>query len=126
MSRNLVPLLFLLVTNIVFVTGAQIFLKMGSSRLAEGEFAGKGLIKLVSAVALNPHIILGTLCYAVSLAVWIYILTKARISVAYPFMSLSYVTVMLLSIVFFKEIVSNWQWLGAGLIISGTSLIFLK
>ena len=119
--RLLAPSLLLL--NVGLVSCAQIFLKIGALKIQGflGRFTfGEILLKII----FNPQLILGTFFYVCSLILWVYLLTRIRLSVAYPIMSLSYVTVMAFSFFFFKESVNGWQWGGATLIILGTYIIF--
>jgi drug/metabolite transporter (DMT)-like permease len=113
-----------LLLNIGLVSAAQILLKFGTEKFGSIVGNNNTLVALIK-IATNPYILAGTSCYVLSLVLWIYILTRAQISVAYPVMSLSYITVMGLSIMFFKEAINLTQWTGALFIVIGTSLIFL-
>ena len=53
---------------------------------------------------------------------WIHLLRTTPLSVAYPFMGLSFVFVPLLGMLVFQESISLNQALGAGLILAGVSL----
>ena len=55
--------------------------------------------------------------------VWMKILSKTDLSVAYPISSLCFPLTMVASIVFFHEHVSFGAWLGAFLIASGIALV---
>lgn len=113
----------LLLLNVVLVSSAQLLLKMGSSKVAS--LMNKDhLINSFFKIAFSPYIFFGILCYVFSLILWIYIMTRAQLSVAYPFMSLSYVVVMILAVLFVNETVNLPQWGGAVLIVIGTSVIF--
>ena len=50
---------------------------------------------------------------------WFLALKRLELSYAYPFMSLSFVGVLLLSGVFFGEAVTLWKTIGVALIVAG-------
>lgn len=114
----------LLIFNVLLVSVAQLTLKAGSNMIALID-KSQGLFPVIFKMILNPFLIIGTFFYVLSLVLWIYILTKAKLSFAYPVMSLSYITVMIFSFYFFKEHVNLYQWLGALLIIGGVTLMFV-
>lgn len=114
----------LIMLNICLVSAAQILLKFSTGSLGTLK-ESKNIINILGKIISNPYLVSGTTCYVLSLILWVYILTKAQLSIAYPLMSLSYVTVMILSVLFFKENINFAQWIGALLIVAGTSLIFI-
>lgn len=122
LSHSLTALL-LIFGNVCLVSVAQILIKIGANSLSSHE-ADKTAFSLIINVITTPKIVLGTVCYIISLTLWIYILMRTKLSVAYPLMSLSYVTVMILSAYFLKENVHIVQWLGAILIIAGITSMF--
>ena len=54
---------------------------------------------------------------------WMYIVKKYPLSMAYPMISLSYVFGLIAAIVFFHEAVDFRKWIGVALIIGGCCLI---
>jgi len=64
---------------VVLGTAAQLFLKAGTNA-APVDFR----------LALEPRILAGIACYAVSLVVWILALSKTPVSVAYPMVSIGF------------------------------------
>jgi drug/metabolite transporter (DMT)-like permease len=73
------------------------------------------LVKLV----LNPWIISGMVGGFLALVCWLAAMTKFELSYAYPFMSLAFVFVLILSAVLFHETVTVPKVLGVLLIIAG-------
>jgi drug/metabolite transporter (DMT)-like permease len=72
----------------------------------------------------NPYVLAGLACYVISTFFWLLILSKVRLSVAYPMISMAYIVVVILSAVVLKEHV-DWRYAGAGLllIVGGVSFI---
>lgn len=68
---------------------------------------------------LNPWIISGLLGAFLASLSWIVAMTKFSLSYAYPFVSLSFVLVLICSNLFFKEPITINKSIGMGLIISG-------
>ncbi len=90
-----------------------ILLKKGSSDF------GFNLKKLFS----NYNLIGGVFLYGLSTILFIPALRGGELSVLYPFVSLSYIWVSLLSIRFLSEKMNLLKWCGVFLIVMGVSLI---
>jgi drug/metabolite transporter (DMT)-like permease len=73
------------------------------------------LLKLI----LNPWILSGIVAGFLALVFWLAAMTKFELSYAYPFMSLAFVFVMILSAVLFHEAVTLNKVLGVLLIVGG-------
>jgi multidrug transporter EmrE-like cation transporter len=97
---------------VVLGTAAQLFLKAGTNATP----VGIGL-------ALEPRILAGILCYAVSLVVWILALAKTPVSIAYPMVSLGFALNALLAWWLLGEAVTPLRMAGIGIIIVGVVLV---
>jgi len=73
------------------------------------------LLKLV----LNPWVITSMAAGFLALVCWLAAMTKFELSYAYPFMSLAFVLVLILSAILFHETVTLPKVLGVLLVISG-------
>jgi multidrug transporter EmrE-like cation transporter len=67
----------------------------------------------------NPYIILGFVSALVASLCWMAAMTKFDLSYAYPFMSLSFVLVMILSGLLFHEPITIYKIAGLCLIVAG-------
>ena len=92
---------------------AQILMKLGLNRL-QLSFVG---------VITNFFLILGVLLYVLGAIIMILAFKNAELSVLYPFFSLSFIWVTLLSFLFLKESLSLVHGLGVLLIILGVSFV---
>ncbi|MGP8473952.1 EamA family transporter [Burkholderia sp. PR2] len=72
-------------------------------------------------IRVDPHC--GLLCYGAGTVLWIFALSKAGLTVVYPFTVLTFVLVFLAGILFFGERVSYAQWGGVAMILGGLYLI---
>ena len=58
-----------------------------------------------SSIILNPYIICGFISYGLSIILWLWVLSKVDVSLAYPFQALGYILVTILAwLIFYEEI----------------------
>ncbi len=75
---------------------------------------------------LNPWFYGAVFSYILSTFIWVNILTKMKLSVAYPILSISYILTTVGAMVLFKEKFSLINFLGIFFIMMGVSLISVK
>ena len=85
--------------------------------------ASEKKLSSISALMRNYHLMGGVALYGIGTVLFIPALKGGELSVLYPFVSLAYVWVSLLSIKFLGEKMNTSKWAGIGLIIFGVSLI---
>lgn len=81
-------------------------------------------IKFMFTAYLDPWVLSGFGVAFLASVTWAIAMTKFQLSQAYPFMSLSYILVFLMSILLFNETVTLQKLIGYALIVSG--IIFLS
>ncbi len=84
--------------------------------------SAKRLSKL-SSLATNYHLFGGVALYAIGTLLFVPALKGGDLSVLYPFVSLVYIWVSLLSVRFLGEKMNKFKWLGIALIIMGVAFI---
>ncbi|MBA4117904.1 MAG: 4-amino-4-deoxy-L-arabinose transferase [Candidatus Puniceispirillum sp.] len=104
-------------------TGAQILLKLGVRGVGEMCFALQGLPNLAWRLCMNPAIIGGLGLYVMSVALWLFVLSKVEVSVAYPLSSLGYVLTALCGSWILGEMITPVRWVGIGVILVGVYLV---
>lgn len=72
---------------------------------------------------LRPEIWAGIIVYAASAVCWLWVLSRAHLSFAYPILSLTFPIVVALSSLLFSEPISPVRWVGVGAIVFGVSLL---
>jgi uncharacterized membrane protein len=105
--------------TIAFTVYGQLVIKW---QMAKVEFLPHNLIaKLLFLLKMfsNPWIISGFLSAFAAAICWMAAMTKFRLSYAYPFMSLSFVFVLILSSLLFHELITVPKILGVLLIVAG-------
>ena len=84
--------------------------------------SAKRLSKL-SSLATNYHLFGGVALYAIGTLLFVPALKGGDLAVLYPFVSLVYIWVSLLSVKFLGEKMNKVKWLGIALIIMGVAFI---
>jgi multidrug transporter EmrE-like cation transporter len=115
--------LILAVFSVSLNAAAQIFLR--KTMVGVGPLPGdrSDLIAYAFAVVLNPWFIAGMTCYAVSIGVWLIVLSKLEVSVAYPLLSIGYVITAVVGFFFLGENVTLLRVFGIALICGGLFFI---
>ena len=114
----------LIMTCVVLSTASQLLMKMGVSSAALQPQLAQGLRpELLLALARNGAIVAGVLMYALAAGLWLLVLSRAELSLAYPFIGLGFVLIMLLSWLLLNEDLNAYRLLGTLLIAAGVAFI---
>lgn len=104
---------------IAFETGSQMSLKAGAAGLAGETLQWMWFLDVAS----RPLIWLGVFCYIAAFVMWMTILSRLPLGVAFPASALVFIVVVLASYLVFHESISPWQVVGFGLILAGVLLL---
>jgi multidrug transporter EmrE-like cation transporter len=115
--------LALILTGVLLNAAAQLLLKAGSRAIAGVAVNLDNAWILIERVIVNPPIIGGLVCYAVSVVVWILALARVDVSVAYPMLSIGYVVNAAGAWLLFGERLGSSRLTGIGIIIVGVWLV---
>lgn len=114
----------LILTGVGLNAAAQLLLKVATRPLAHfSEFSANILGSSVAILYKSPAFWAGMICYVASLCVWLAALSKAPVSTAYPMLSLGYVAVAAVSVLWLGESMSAGKVLGIALICAGVVLV---
>lgn len=113
----------LVLTGVLLNAAAQLLLKAGTNAVGHFEFHVDNLFPVGLKLALEPHILGGMACYAVSLVVWILALSRVPVSIAYPMLSIGYVINAFVAWQWFGEALAAQKLLGIGFIVVGVFLV---
>ncbi len=102
----------LILAGVLLNAGAQLLLKAGTNAMPLG-------IRL----ALEPHILGGLACYAVSVVIWVVALSKVPVSIAYPMLSIGYVVNAVAAHYLFGEALTPMRMAGIGIIVLGVFIV---
>jgi multidrug transporter EmrE-like cation transporter len=116
--------LMMLVTSVVFAVAGQITLKTAMNevgRIGATEIAAAG--DTITRAIREPRLWLGLVLFGISAVFWLVVLSRVDLSVAYPFVGLSYIVVVLFSRLFLHEQVGAVRWLGVVVVAVGIAII---
>lgn len=114
-----IPILAL--ASVALAVTGQLALKTGMNRVGRVGVSGrpqwrKGLSSLSWGFSL----------YSASAVIWLFILSRAELSYAFPFMSLAYVFILIVARWRLKETIDASRLLGSALIVAGVLLVTLS
>jgi len=109
----------LLTSSMVLAIIGQFFLKRGvlASTLEPN-------IQAIIKTLFSPLVLLGFIAYGASSIIWLFVLQKFPLSVAYPALSLTYIAIVALSFFVLKEPVTSIKMAGIVFIITGVYFLF--
>ena len=114
----------LILMSVTLAAVAQVTLKAGMNHVTD---ANGGQLALnadsLGQIATQIWVWAGLAIFAVSAVLWLFALSRADLSFAYPFAALGYVIIVIASIVFLDEHVQPITWAGIVLIVAGIVLI---
>ena len=113
----------LILAGVLLNAAAQLLLKAGTNAVGHFEFTAGNVLPVGLKLALEPHILGGMLCYAVSLVVWILGLSRVPVSIAYPMLSIGYVINAVIAWHWFGESLTAQKLVGIGFIVLGVVLV---
>jgi len=126
MTSAIIPLFLMCV---LLGAAGQLSIKCGVSAITRS-FGHSLSISLILqhplTVFLNPYVFMGFASYAVSSLLWLVLMSKFKLSVIYPMISLGYVFVVFGSIVLFHDRPNFYTWAALALIVAGVSLMALS
>lgn len=120
MKLTIFPILFL---GVLLNAGAQLLLKAGITKVGQFNFTLPNVLPISLQVAANPYVILGLTLYVISVVLWIMVLSRVDVSMAYPMLSLGYVMNAIAAYYLFGENLSLTRIAGILVILGGVYLI---
>lgn len=117
------PAFVLIIIGVLLNAAAQLLLKAGTNAVGQVAFDPRGLAAAAPRLALEPHILGGLVCYAISVVVWILALSRTEVSVAYPMLSIGYIVNALAAWYLFAEPLTPTRIAGIVAICIGVVLI---
>jgi multidrug transporter EmrE-like cation transporter len=114
----------LILTGVGLNAAAQLLLKWATRPLAHfSDFSADTLSSSMLILYKSWPFWAGMLCYMASVCVWLAALSKAPVSTAYPMLSLGYVVVAGVSVLWLGETLTPGKVLGIALICVGVILV---
>lgn len=107
-------------------TAAQLCLKQGMASMGGVSLSLAGLLAMLEHVCANMFVLGGLVCYVLSFIVWLAVLSRVEVSLAYPMLSVGYIVTAFAGWYLWGETLTFSKMLGIGLICSGVGIMFLK
>ncbi len=114
--------MLLIISSVLVASVAQLLLKHGMTKVGRVDSLSSAPSMLFSALT-NPTVLLGLAVFAFSALTWLVALSRVKLNIAYPMVSLGYVAVMFFSWLILKEPVRPVTLAGCLVIILGVILI---
>lgn len=113
----------LILLGVLLNAAAQLALKEGMRRVGYFEFVWANAMPVGLQIAANPFVALGIVLYVVSVAVWLLVLSRVDVSVAYPMLSVGYIVNAVAAYYLFGEHLTLTRASGILVIVAGVYLI---
>lgn len=113
--------IIIILLSVLLNCAAQLFIRKGM--LIIGEIGVSKLISNLSNMICNLWLWTAMVCYAVSILLWMAVLSKVEVSFAYPFLSIGYVVAAIIGWQLFGESLSLTRIVGILVICVGVYLI---
>lgn len=116
-----VNFILILLNTLILVCG-QFLWKYGMSKSSGGFQSLNGVLQLF----VSPYVLSGLAMYGAATVLWLFILSRVPLSLAYPIQSLAYILAVIGAYYIFHEPLNAAKIFGCILILAGVSLIGWK
>jgi len=100
----------------------QMILKVGMTQVGELKFSD-GLVNIFSRTFTNLYVLGGLAFFGVNAILWLVVLSREKLSFAYPMVAFAYIVTILLSKFVLHEDIPLLRWSGLAVIIVGILMI---
>ena len=115
--------MILILTGVMLNAAAQLLLKIGMRAIGHFELTSANIVPIGLQVDTSLPIIGGMICYAVSILVWLVVLSRVEVSFAYPLVSIGYVVTALAAYFWLGEALGPMRVAGIAIIIVGVFMV---
>ena len=119
--------LALLLVSVVFAIAGQLTLKAAMEevgRIGAREVSAAG--ETVKRAIKEPRLWIGLVLFGISALFWLVVLSRVPLSVAYPFVGVSYILIVAFSRFFLHEHVPTLRWIGVIVVALGIAIVGLS
>jgi len=115
--------IYLILISIGLAVSGQLCMKAGMTNYQIGDINLQNFVVQFAKMIFRPVVFIGFMLFLASSLFWLIALAKVPLSFAYPFTSISYVSILFFSSILFKEPMMPLRWLGAAVIVFGVYLV---
>ncbi len=123
MKQNIFLIIFLIFVTDACDTVSQLLLKASINSLDLHINTFKKVIHLLVQLIKTPRVLIGSFFSAISLLIWLFVLTKSDLNFAFSIDSMRYILIALASVFILKEKISAVRWLGIFAVVCGIMLV---
>lgn len=105
--------------TVAFTVAGQLLVKAGMLQVGDSPSQVTSLPRFVIRAFLNPLVIFGLICALCAAATWTVAVSRSALSLAYPFLALATVLVVVLSGLIFGEGLPLNRWIGVIVVCAG-------
>ena len=116
-----VPILAAILASVCFAVSEQLLLRTGRRDAGTMSTGPIGLLWFHLAALRDWRVVSGLACYAISTLLWLWVLSRLGLSLAYPFLGLNLILVIVGAAVLLGEQVTLANIIGGWLIVVGRS-----
>jgi multidrug transporter EmrE-like cation transporter len=116
-------LLAMILCSVGLSAGAQVLFKTGMSAIQTRSGSDASAFDLILAASTNPGVIAGFVAYGASAVIWLFVLGRTEVSVAYPFVGVGFILTMLAGWLLLGENVTTLRVAGTLLVCLGVAMI---
>ena len=113
----------LVMLGVLLNSGGQLLLKAGMDNIGHFDFTLSNFWPISLQVAMSPWIILGLVSYVLSVVVWLLVLSRTDVSIAYPMISLGYVVSAVAAYFLLGEHLTLMRMTGIFIILFGVYIV---
>ncbi len=113
----------LILTGVMLNAAAQLLLKVGMQKIGHFELAWANAWPVGIQIVTSIPIIGGIACYIISILIWLVVLSRVEVSVAYPMVSIGYIVTALAAYFWLGEQMGAMRLLGIVVIVIGVWMV---
>ena len=113
----------LILLSVTISALAQLCLKIGMSSPVIQQAISSSISGAIYAVASSPAVLGGLTLYGLGAIIWLSVLARIDVSIAYPFVSISFLITAVLAVLFLGESISRPMIVGTSLIVVGVAVL---
>ena len=118
--------LLLVFTAVGLNASAQLFLRKGMIGVGPSHISGEGFLSTLRGALGSSQVWSGLACYALSLVLWLAVLSRVEVGRAYPLQGLGYILVAVAGWWILGETISLFQIIGICVIWMGAYLVLCR
>ena len=123
MKQTMFFIIFLIFLTDICDTISQLLLKSAINSLDLHINTVRKVIRLMIRLVLNPRVLVGLVFSALSLFIWLFVLTKSDLNFAFSMDSMRYILIALASVFVLKEKINIVRWLGIFAVVCGIVIV---